>query len=80
MSLSKRQIELLESNESSAEEVKRFLTEKLDEADKQFQDGDVVSPKKTWESILKLYNGNKEMQPLVQRAQQALDRMLKGPE
>jgi len=80
VSLSKRQIELLESKESSAEEVKRFLTEKLDEADKQFQDGDVVSPKKTWESILKLYNGNKEMQPLVQRAQQALDRMLKGPE
>jgi len=80
VSLSKRQIELLESKESSAEEVKRFLTQKLDEADKQFQDGDVVSPKKTWESILKLYNGNKEMQPLVQRAQQALDRMLKGPE
>jgi eukaryotic-like serine/threonine-protein kinase len=80
VSLSKRQIELLESKESSAEEVKRFLTQKLDEADQQFQDGDVVSPKKTWESILKLYNGNKEMQPLVQRAQQALDRMLKGPQ
>jgi hypothetical protein len=80
VSLSKRQIALLESKESSVEEVKRFLTDKLDEADKQFQEGDVVSPKKTWESILKLYNGNKEMQPLVQRAQQALDRMLKGPE
>jgi len=80
VSLSRRQIKLLESTKTSVEEVKRFLTEKLNEADRQFQDGDVVSPKKTWESILKLYNGNKEMLPLVQRAQQALDRMLKSPD
>jgi len=80
VNLSKRQIELLESTKTSVEEVKRFLLEKLDEADRQFKDGDVVLPKKTWESILKLYNGNKEMQSLVQRAQQSLDRLLKEPD
>lgn len=75
VNLSKRQIKRLEDLSLSNEDLKKFLTAKLDEADDQWKSGDVVAPKKLWESIIKLYNGNKEMIEFVRRSQQRLDAM-----
>lgn len=74
VNLAKKQIERLEAISPSIDEVKLFLDKKLDEADEQFQKGDVVAPKKTWESIVKLYNGNQTLVEYVQRAQSRLNK------
>ncbi len=73
VNLAKRQIQKLEAGSPSSEELKKFLNAKLDEADEQWNSGDVIAPKKLWESIIKLYNGNKEMVEFVRRSQQRLE-------
>ena len=74
VSLSKRAIKRLEADVPSTDEVKKFLSNKLLEADEQFAKGDVVAPRKTWESIVKLYNGNQAMIEYVEQAQLRLDK------
>ncbi len=75
VNLSLRQIREIESQPPDKEELQRFLTAKLDEADALYASGDIIAAKKIWDSILSLYNGNAEMIPLVSRAQSRLDKM-----
>jgi hypothetical protein len=73
VNLAKRQIALLESNPPSVEELKKFLQDKLAEADQLYSDGDVLGARKTWEGIVSLYNGNQEMISFVEKSQSRLE-------
>jgi hypothetical protein len=73
VNLSKKQVARLEKESVSSKEVKKFLADKLLEADQQFEKGDLVAPKETWRSIVKLYNGNQELAELVKQAQDRLE-------
>lgn len=75
VNLARRQIDKIESSPPDADELRRFLQEKLNEADKQYGNGDLLSAKQTWEGIVSLYNGNKEMLSLVERAQGRLEKL-----
>ncbi len=76
VNLARRQIAKIQSNPpSSTEELRRFLMEKLDRADKMYAGGDTIGSKQIWDGIVSLYNGNKEMLPIVERAQTRLGKM-----
>ncbi len=72
VNLARRQIQKIEDNPPDTDELRRFLQEKLDEADRKYGQGDVLSAKQTWEGIVSLYDGNKEMVSQVERAQNRL--------
>jgi hypothetical protein len=73
VNLARRQIEVLESNPPSVEELKRFLQDKLTEADELYSKGDVLGARKIWEGIVSLYNGNQEMTGFVEKSQTRLE-------
>jgi hypothetical protein len=73
VNLARRQIAILESNPPSIEELKRFLQDKLAEADTLYSEGDVLGARKIWEGIVSLYNGNQEMVPFVEKSQSKLE-------
>jgi len=52
VNLARRQIAKIESNPPSAEELRRFLREKLDQADKMYAEGDAIGAKQIWEGIV----------------------------
>ena len=66
----KRAKELVTQSEPNA----RFalLKGRLDEADQLEQEGKRMEARKIWNSIVTLYRGNRELEPLVERAQQGL--------
>ena len=71
----RRQIAKIQSKPPSIEELRRFLREKLDQADKMYSSADAIGAKQIWESIVNLYNGNKEMLPIVEQAQAKLSKL-----
>jgi len=73
VNLAKRQIAILESNPPSIEELRRFLNDKLTEAETLYANGDVLGARQIWEGIVSLYNGNQEMVSFVDKAQRQLD-------
>ena len=46
--------------------------EKLDQAERMYNNGDAIGAKQIWDGIVNLYNGNKEMLPIVEKAQTRL--------
>jgi hypothetical protein len=72
VNLAKRQIAVLESNPPSIEELRRFLQEKLAEADRLYEASDLLGSRQIWEGIVSLYNGNQEMIGFVEKAQRRL--------
>ncbi|MEQ1826178.1 MAG: serine/threonine-protein kinase [Pirellula sp.] len=75
VNLARRQIAKIQSNPPNAEELRRFLKSKLDEADKIYANGDAIGSKQIWEGIVNLYNGNKEMLPIVEQAQARISKL-----
>jgi eukaryotic-like serine/threonine-protein kinase len=75
VNLARRQIEMIESNPPSIEELRRFLRTKLTEADKIYAEGDITSARQIWEGIISLYNGNQEMLPIVEQAQARMEKL-----
>lgn len=75
VNLARRQIEKIESNPPSFEELRKFLKERLDKADSLYADGDAIGAKQIWEGIVSLYNGNKEMLPIVEQASAKLGKL-----
>jgi hypothetical protein len=71
--LAKRRIGELEASPLGADELKRLLTAKLDEADQLYKKGNVRAAKELWESVLTLYNDNQEMAAPVAIARERLD-------
>ena len=70
VNLARRQIVKIESEPGSGtEDLRRFLMEKLDRADAMYKNGDAIGAKQIWDGIINLYNGNKELLPILERAQ-----------
>ena len=73
VNLARRQIAKIESKPpNSTEELRRFLMEKLEQAERMYNNGDAIGAKQIWDGIVNLYNGNKEMLPIVEKAQTRL--------
>ncbi|OYV83299.1 MAG: hypothetical protein B7Z73_16215 [Planctomycetia bacterium 21-64-5] len=67
----KRAKELVNESEPSHARL-ALIQARLDDADKLEQEGERMKARKIWSSIVTLYGDNRELQPLVDRAQQAL--------
>ena len=73
VNLAKRQLaEIKAKPVGGTNEVRRFLLEKLEQAEKMIEKGDAIGAKKTWEAIVNLYNGNKDYLSIVEKAQARL--------
>ena len=73
VNLAKRQLaEMRAKPVGGTNEVRRFLLEKLEQAEKMIEKGDAIGAKQTWEAIVNLYNGNKDYLPIVEKAQARL--------
>ena len=75
VNLARRQIAKIESNPPSTEELRRFLNEKMAQAERMYAGGDTINSKQIWEGIVSLYNGNKEVLPIVEKAQFRLSKL-----
>ena len=67
----KRAGELMNQSESTDERL-ALVQKRLDEADQLEAEGKRVAARNIWNSIVTLYGDNRELQPLVERAQQGL--------
>jgi hypothetical protein len=67
----KRAGELMNQSESPDERL-ALVQKRLDEADQLEAEGKRVAARNIWNSIVTLYGDNRELQPLVERAQQGL--------
>lgn len=56
-------------------ELQQFLTAKLNEAQKAYDQAHIIEAKLIWDSVVELYTGNQEVSPLVAQAQQRLDEL-----
>ena len=72
VNLARRQKALIESAGDAKPDRLKIVTEALKKADEQYQSGSVVEANKTWNSIISLYENNKELRPLVKRARDRL--------
>jgi eukaryotic-like serine/threonine-protein kinase len=70
--LALRQIRKIEDNPPDSNELRDFLQNRLDDADKKYNGGDMLAAKQIWDSVISLYGNNREMAPLVERAQSRL--------
>ncbi|MGN6133993.1 MAG: serine/threonine-protein kinase [Aureliella sp.] len=71
--LARRRIKELEAQPLGADELKRLLASKLEEADRLYRQGNVRAAKELWQSMLALYGDNQEMAAPVAIAQERLD-------
>jgi hypothetical protein len=78
VNLARKRIEEIEAKPSNAEELRMLLKRKLEQADKQYRDGNTVGAKQIWEGIVNLYRLNKEVQPIVEEAQKKIDELQLG--
>jgi hypothetical protein len=75
VNLARRQIAKILASPPDADELRRFLQDKLEEADRKFRADEVLAAKQIWEGVVNLYGGNKEMVSLVERAQNRLSKL-----
>ena len=73
VNLARRQIAALSGKSDLAADRAEFLAARLNDADKLDEEGKIVEARSLWSSIVKLYGDNRELQPLVKRAQRRLD-------
>ena len=73
VNLARRQIAALSGKSDLAADRAEFLEARLKDADKLVEEGKIVEARSLWSSIVKLYGDNRELQPLVKRAQRRLD-------
>jgi tetratricopeptide (TPR) repeat protein len=72
VNLAKRQISALMGRASGAEDRAKFIESRLKQADEQYAEGETLEAHKIWNSIVTLYGDNRELRPLVERAQKKL--------
>lgn len=72
INLARRQLRAIESSPLDANQLQKLLIAKLDEANALYEKSDVVAAKQIWESIVNLYEGNRDLAPLVSKAEERL--------
>jgi hypothetical protein len=72
VNLARRQIGQIEREGVANDEAAGIIQEKLRQADRALADGNVVTARRIWYSIVGLYGDNANVEPLVARAQSRL--------
>lgn len=72
VNLARRQIAALTGKTDLSADRAAFLEARLNDADKLNEEGKIVEARSLWSSIVTLYGDNRELLPLVKRAQQRL--------
>ncbi len=72
VNLARRQIAKIENEGTDTDEATRIVQAKLNEADREFNSGNVVAARRIWYSIIELYGNNTNVAPLVTRAQERI--------
>jgi hypothetical protein len=72
VNLAKRQVNSLMSQSSGAQDRAKFIESRLKDAEEQYDEGETLEAHKIWNSIVTLYGDNRELRPLVERAQKRL--------
>lgn len=72
VNLAKRQVSSLMSQSSGAQDRAKFIESRLKDAEDQYEQGETLEAHKIWNSIVTLYGDNRELRPLVERAQKRL--------
>lgn len=72
VNLARRQIAALTGKTDLSADRVAFLEARLNDADKLDEEGKIVEARSLWSSIVTLYGDNRELLPLVKRAQQRL--------
>ena len=68
----KYQIGVLEKSGVGVSEASKIVAKRLDEADELLAANRVVQARKIWYSLIELYGGNSDLDPLIARAQERL--------
>ncbi len=79
INLARRQMRAIESLPVDANQLQKLLIAKLEEANRLYEKSDVVAAKQIWESIVILYEGNRDLAPLVTKAQERLVSLKSSP-
>jgi hypothetical protein len=66
------QIKVLEKSAVGASEASRIVQRRLDEAEQLLAENRIVEARKIWYSLVELYGGNSDLDPLIARAQSRL--------
>jgi hypothetical protein len=74
VNLARRQIAKLRASGGKVNEGQRIVADKLAEADKLMAKGLAMEARKIWYSVIELYQGNLQMEPLVATAQSRLSK------
>jgi serine/threonine protein kinase len=72
LNLARRQIAQIEAAGGDKDDRIQIVTAALDRADKAYEEGRTLDARETWNGIVTLYISNREMEPLVARAQTRL--------
>jgi len=73
--LAQRQIRLLKSDQGSGDDQAAFVQKQLERASDLVATGDLLQARRVLDGVVSLYEGNRELQPLVQRAQEQLRKL-----
>ncbi|MFO1064042.1 MAG: serine/threonine-protein kinase [Pirellulales bacterium] len=76
--LARRQIALIEQD-PKRKDLREFLESKLAEAEDAYESNRVSAARQLWESIVTLYEDNRDLTDIVARADERLDDLKKGP-
>ncbi len=72
VNLAKRQVAHIRKRTVEVSEASKMVQTRLAEADKQFDDGNVIAARDIWYSVVELYGNNADLAPLVKTAQERL--------
>jgi len=72
VNLARRQIRLIKNEQGSGEEQSTFVQKQLKRASNLAMTGDLLKARRILDSLVSLYDGNQELQPLVEQARQQL--------
>jgi hypothetical protein len=75
VNLARRQIRLIKSEQGSGEEQSIFVQKLLKRASNLAMTGDLLKARRILDSLVSLYDGNQELQPLVESARQQLRKL-----
>ena len=79
VNLAKRQIARIRGKSAEVGEAARIVQAKMVEADRLFEQGNVVAARNIWYSVVELYGDNADVAPFVQSAQQRLGGVRPSP-
>ncbi len=75
VNLARRQIRLLKSEQGPGDDQSAFVMKQLNRASNLAMTGNLLKARRVLDSLISLYDGNQELQPLVERAREQLRKL-----